>query len=156
MVRDAEADSLAASLGRDVMAGPWGATATQAGDDRRAIVASLAALDAQARATLPDVMPTVEELVRRILSLVPTLHQLDLALPPNAIAIADARVAAARAEPDSSARDQRLELLERQRRTLADLADKRALLARKCESAALALAQLRLETLRLQAADPRR
>lgn len=153
MTRDAEAESLAASLGRDVMAGPWGATATQANDDRRAIATSLAALTQQDRAALPDVMPTVDELVRRILSLVPTLHQLDLALPPNAVAVVDARIAAARAEAESPARDRRVELLERQRQTLVELADKRAVLARKCESATLALAQLRYETLRLRAGE---
>jgi hypothetical protein len=153
MARDADAESLAASLGRDVMAGPWGAAASQASADRRAIQTSLAALTAEDRAALPDVMTTVDELVRRILSLVPTLHQLDLALPPNAMLVVDKRIAAAQAEPDSTARDRRIELLERQRRTLQELEGKRAVLARKCESATLALAQLRYESLRLRAGE---
>lgn len=153
MARDADAESLAASLGKDVMAGPWGAAAAQASADRRAIQTSLAALTAEDRAALPDVMTTVDELVRRILALVPTLHQLDLALPPNAMLVVDKRIAAAQAEPDSTGRDRRIELLERQRRTLQELEGKRAVLARKCESATLALAQLRYESLRLRAGE---
>lgn len=153
MVPDADAEDLAASLGRDVMAGPWGAAASQASADRRAIRTSLAALTPDDRAALPDVTSTVEELVRHILSLVPTLHQLDLALPANAMVVVDTRIAAARAEPDSTARGRRIELLERQRTTLQELEAKRALLARKCESATLALAQLRYESLRLRAGE---
>ena len=89
MARGAGADDLTASLGSEVMRGPWGAAARQAVEDRRAIEGALAAVPATDRATLPEVLPTVDELVRRVLVIVPTLHHLDAVLTPNARAIAE-------------------------------------------------------------------
>jgi serine/threonine-protein kinase len=151
MAGGAGAGDLAASLGPDVIAGPWGATARQAVDDRAAIAGALAAVPAAERATLPEVLPTVDELVRRVLTIVPTLHHLDAALVPNALVVLDQRVAASRLEADSPSRDRRLEMLERQRRTVVDLIERRAVFARQLESAMLAISQLRFETLRLRA-----
>ena len=65
MARGAGADDLTASLGSEVMRGPWGAAARQAAEDRRAIAGALAAVPVSERATLPEVLPTVDELVRR-------------------------------------------------------------------------------------------
>ena len=151
MARGSGADDLTASLGPEVMRGPWGAAAKQAIDDRGAIAGALAAVPAADRAMLPEVLPTVDELVRRVLVIVPTLHHLDAVLTPNARVIAEQRAAAARAEPDSPSRERRIELLERQRKTLVELADRRVVFARQLESATLAIAQLRYETLRLRA-----
>lgn len=151
MARGGPADDLTASLGADVMRGPWGVTAKQVVDDRAAIAGALSAVPASDRASLPEVLPTVDELVRRVLAIVPTIHHIDAALTPNALVIAERRVAAARAEPESPSRDRRLELLERQRRTIAELADRRVVFARQLEAAMLAIAQLRYETLRLRA-----
>jgi len=142
MARGAGADDLTASLGSEVMRGPWGAAARQAAEDRRAIAGALAAVPVSERATLPEVLPTVDELVRRVLVIVPT---------PNAHVIAEKRAAAARVEPDSPSRERRIELLDRQRKTLVELAERRAVFARQLESATLAIAQLRYETLRLRA-----
>ena len=150
MARGVPVDDLTASLGADVMRGPWGVTARQAVDDRAAIASALGAVSSADRASLPEVLPTVDELVRRVLAIVPTIHHLDAALPPNAKAIAERRIAAARAEPESPSRDRRLELLERQRNTIAELGDRRAVFARQLESAMLAISQLRYETLRLR------
>lgn len=145
------ADDLTASLGAEVMQGPWGATARQAVDHRAAIAGALAAVSPDERASIPDVLPTVDELVRRVLAIVPTIHHLDAVLAPNALTIAEKRVAAARAEPESPSRERRLELLERQQRTLVELGDRRAVFARQLEAAMLAISQLRYETLRLRA-----
>ena len=151
MARGAGADDLTVSLGSEVMRGPWGAAARQAAEDRRAIAGALAAVPVSERATLPEVLPTVDELVRRVLVIVPTLHHLDAVLTPNAHVIAEKRAAAARVEPDSPSRERRIELLDRQRKTLVELAERRAVFARQLESATLAIAQLRYETLRLRA-----
>ena len=151
MSRGAPADDLTASLGTDVLRGPWGVIARQATDDRAAIAGALAAIPPADRASLPEVLPTVDELVRRVLAIVPTIHHLDAALAPNALAIADRRAAAARAEPESPSRDRRVEMLERQHKTIVELAERRAVFARQLEAAMLAISQLRYETLRLRA-----
>jgi serine/threonine-protein kinase len=150
MGRGAGADDLAASLGSEVLEGPWGATARQAAADRAAIAGALQAVPPAVRASLPDVLPTVDELVRRVLVIVPTLHHLDAVLTPNAGIIAERRVAAAREEPESPSRDRRIELLERQKTTLVELSQRRVVFARQLESAMLAISQLRFETLRLR------
>lgn len=151
MARATPADDLTASLGAEVMRGPWGATAKQAVEHRAAIAGALGAIPAGDRASLPDVLPTVDELIRRVLTIVPTIHHLDAVLAPNALTIAEKRAAAARAEPESPGRERRIELLERQRSTLAELAERRAVFARQLEAAMLAISQLRYETLRLRA-----
>jgi serine/threonine-protein kinase len=151
MPRGTPADDLTASLGSEVMQGPWGATAKQAVEHRAAIAGALDAIAPAERASIPDVLPTVDELIRRVLVIVPTIHHLDAVLAPNALTIVEKRVAATRAESESPSRERRLELLERQRRTLVELGERRAVFARQLESAMLAISQLRYETLRLRA-----
>jgi serine/threonine-protein kinase len=55
-------------------------------------------------------------------------------------------------EPEGSGRDHRIQLLERQRATLADLAARRSTLAAQLDGAALLLQNMRLDLAALQSA----
>ena len=136
----------------DVLEGVRGDTVRRAAEDRHAIREAVARLAPADRELLPDVMPTVEALVSRVASLAQMLHRIDVHLPPGAIDAAESRLAAVEREAASPARDRRLALLRRQRVTLQELADRRTELGAQLESASLALANLRLDLIKLRSA----
>ncbi|NUO64026.1 MAG: hypothetical protein HOQ11_08330 [Gemmatimonadaceae bacterium] len=150
MTRGAGARDLAATVGADILAGRWGDALRQAQADRDVVAALRGSRDPLTTLDVPDLLPTADELLERVVALAPTLHQLDNALSPRMIAVVDQRIAAARDEPPSDARERRLALLEHQRVTIRDLDERRALLVKKVEAALLALARLRYEAKRLR------
>src|SRR6185436_6894324 len=97
------------------------------------------------RAFLPDVEPTVKALVDRVVNLAKMLHTLEQSIDWRLIDELDSRIADAAGEGDSPTAKQRLALLEKQRATLEDLVQRRAVLARQLDSAGLALGNLRLD-----------
>jgi hypothetical protein len=62
----------------------------------------------------------------------------------------DARIAQVSSEPDARDGTRRLTLLQRQRATLVELAQRRSALARQIDSAGLALGNLRLDMIKLR------
>lgn len=150
MTGGAGARDVAASVGADILAGRWGDAVRQAKADRDVVAALRGSRDPLTTLDVPDLLPTADELLERVVSLATTLHQLDGALAPRMVAVVDQRIAAARAEPESEARDRRLALLEHQRATLRELDERRATLVKKIEAALLALARLRYEAKRLR------
>ncbi len=148
-VLDAEARGL---VGDEVLAGPHGAAVRDAVGDRRAVRDTVAALAPADRALIPmaDVGPTLDGLVARVGELARRLDQVDRDAAPGALDAIDARLAAARAGAPTPDRERTLQLLERQRASLADLAARRAALADRLESARLALRNLRLDFLKLR------
>ncbi|HEX6060358.1 MAG TPA: protein kinase [Gemmatimonadaceae bacterium] len=148
----------AASLGLeqlvpvDVLHGERGAVVRRAAEDRVAIREAVARLAPADRDLLPDVMPTVEALLGRVASLAQMLHRIDVHLPPGTIEDAESRLVSVEHEPPSSERDRRLALLRRQRATLQELSDRRIVLGAQLESASLALANLRLDLIKLRSA----
>jgi serine/threonine-protein kinase len=136
----------------DVLAGERGQAIRRAAEDRvaiREIVGRLAPAD---RDLLPDVMPTVEALVGRVASLAQMLHRIDVHLPPGTVESVESRLEAVGRETVSAERDRRLALLTRQKATLQELADRRSILGAQLESASIALANLRLDLLKLRSA----
>ena len=135
----------------DVLAGPHGPAVRRAAEDRahiQMIVKNLAKAD---RDLVPDVLPTVDALVDRIASLAQMLHRLDQDVPTGTIERIDTRIGEVEREgPAAIDQERRLGLLKRQRTTLADLAERRARVARQLESAGLALENLRLDLLKLR------
>jgi serine/threonine-protein kinase len=123
----------------------------RAAEDRahiQMIVSNLAKAD---RELVPDVLPTVDALAERIASLAQMLHRLDQDVPTGTLERLDARIAEVEREgPAAVDQERRLSLLKRQRTTLADLAERRARVARQLESAGLALENLRLDLLKLR------
>jgi hypothetical protein len=105
------------------------------------------------RALIPDVLPTVDALVERVAGLAASLHRIDGDVPAELVAQIERRLAAARAEPEGTPdRARKLQLLERQRSSLADLTERRAALAGQMESAQLVLQNIKLDLLKLRSA----
>ena len=129
------------------------ATATiatgQSGVDLRPVVSL--ALGPEDRALLPEVAPTVDALVERVVALGSALHRLSADVDPASLARLDDRIAAL-AEGGSPERERTRTLLERQRASLRDLLDRRERLGAQLESAGLALQNLKLDLLKLRSA----
>ncbi|MEO8561675.1 MAG: serine/threonine-protein kinase [bacterium] len=137
---------------RDVLESPRGAAVRRAAEDRAAILAIVAGLSKADRALLPEIAPTVNGLVGRVANLAKALHRLDTDYDSGAIAALDTRIQDAEREPDPDATDalRQLALLRRQRVSMEHMGRQRDKLARQIESAALALANLRLDLVRLK------
>jgi serine/threonine-protein kinase len=136
----------------DVLAGPHGNLVMRAAQDRETIHEAVSKLTPADRELIPDVLPTVDALAERVGSLAVALHRLDEDVRPGAIEDLDARIGAARAQSESREREQKLQLLERQRATLNDLMGRRGTLVSQLESASLMLQNMRLDLIALRSA----
>ncbi len=138
-------------LSAELLYGPHGGVIVSAAEDRDAILALVAELPAADRQQLPDVGPTVKGLFDRVRSLAPMLHGIDSSASPETLAALDARIAQMEPQRGSSADAERtLGLLERQRRSLADLVERRKVLIAQLESASLLLQTLRLDVMKMR------
>lgn len=145
------AEAVLDSIPRDVLAGPHGSAVREAYDARAQIRSLLARLPESDRAMLPEIQPTVEALMERTKTLAIALHSLDADASPEALVKLELRIAQTTALPDETPeRGRRLELLERQRVTLTDLAERRTTLARQLEQAVLVLGTMKLDLMRLR------
>ena len=136
----------------DVLAGPYGEAVRRAASDRAAAQDALARLGPADREMIPDVAPTLDALAERVSSLAQALHGLEKAAPVDAIASVDTSLAEAKNRPESAERDRRVEMLERQRETIADLGKRREGLKEQLENANLLLQSMRLDLLALGSA----
>ena len=145
-------DAAAAELvPREVLEGPHGSAVKRAVADRAAALALLETLSKADRELLPDVVPTVQALVERIVALAQMLHHLDADVRPELGERVEARIAEVEREPEGSPdRERRLMLLQRQRATLQDLTQRRARVAGQLDSAGIALQNLELDLLKLR------
>ena len=137
----------------DVLDGPYGELVRRAASDHVAVRDTLARLPDSERSMIPDVAPTVDALAERVGALATTLHRLDADVAGSSVQSLDARVAALKAEAHGSPtpeQERRIALLERQRSSIGELADRRSVLASQLESACLALQNLRLDLLKLR------
>src|SRR5687767_10463486 len=151
--RPASAGELARQLAPpDVLAGAYGDNVRRAAADRAAAKDALAKLAPPDREMIPDVGPTLDALAERVSSLAQALHALERAAPVDAIATIERSLAEARARPESPERARRLEMLERQRETIADLTKRRDGLREQLENANLLLQSMRLDLLALGSA----
>jgi hypothetical protein len=151
--RQLSANELARQLApADVLAGPYGDNVRRAASDRAAARDALDRLAPPDREMIPDVGPTLDALAERVSSLAQALHGLERAAPLDAIATVDRSLAEAQARPESPERDRRVEMLERQRDTIADLTRRREGLKEQIENANLLLQSMRLDLLALGSA----
>lgn len=134
----------------EVARGPYGGVVRRAATDAATIHDVVVGLRPVERDMIPDVMPTVEALAARIVSLATTLHRLDADVSGSSLGALDDRIAVLRSEQATLERDQRLSLLERQRASLHDLLERRRSLANQLESTGLALQNLKLDLLKLR------
>ena len=151
--RPQSAQELARQLApADVLAGPFGEAVRRAASDRAAAQDALARLAPPDREMIPDVAPTLDALAERVSSLAQALHGLEKAAPMDAIASVETSLAEAKNRPESAERDRRVEMLERQRETIADLGKRREGLKEQLENANLLLQSMRLDLLALGSA----
>jgi DNA-binding transcriptional ArsR family regulator len=124
----------------------------QARKDRAAILAMLGRLSKTERKMLPDVAPTVDQLLERATDLARTVSALDRDIDVDSAEKLESRLAALRADPQSADRDRRISLLERQHQTIVELSKRREVLASQLESCLLAMQNMRFDLLRLRSA----
>jgi serine/threonine-protein kinase len=151
--RGASGDTALSLAPADVLASPHGEAVRRAASDRAAVQETLARLAPEERDMIPDVGPTVEALAHRVGSLALTLHRLDADVGGASVTLLEARLTALRAEAGehpSPEQERRIALLDRQRVTIGELAERRGVLAPQLESASLALQNLRLDLLKLR------
>ncbi len=135
---------------RDVVESTAGVPIRRAVDERAAILVIFERLPKQDRALLPDVAPTADALVERIAHLTQALIRMDDSVDPQLRPRLDERIAEVEKDPAAPEAQRRLELLQRQRATLDDLEQRRAMLVRQLESAGLALENIRLDLIKLR------
>ncbi len=144
------------ALGPELLAGPHGVAVKRAIEHRISIAAIIAALPADDRALLPEIMPTVDALVARAGSLAAVLHRLDTDCSPDLLVRLDDRIAQVEQEADTAAdHDRRLALLQRQRTTIGELLERRETVARQAESVTMTLENLKLDLLKLRSSGVR-
>jgi serine/threonine-protein kinase len=124
----------------------------QAARDRVAILGMLERMPKSERKLLPDVGPTVEQLLGRATDLARTLASLERDIDTAAEHKIESRLAALEQEPASSDRDRRMGLLQRQRQTVHDLVARRSVLESQLEACLLAMQNVRFDLLRLRSA----
>ena len=137
----------------DVLDGPYGEMVRRAAADHVAVRDTLARLPESERGMIPDVAPTVDALAERVGALATTLHRLDADVGSAPVQALEARLAVLKAETRGAAsaeQERRIALLERQRASIGELAERRSVLAAQFESAGLALQNLRLDLLKLR------
>jgi serine/threonine-protein kinase len=119
--------------------------------DRAVIVRMLEKLTEAERAMLPEVGATVDGLLERAVELARTLRQMEGNVDEAALAELDERIGALESNGDPEA-DRRIELLKRQRATLAELVGRRGKVEAQFESCVLAVQNVRFDLLRLRSA----
>jgi serine/threonine-protein kinase len=124
----------------------------QVKSDQRAIAQIVDKLPKSERALLPDIVPTVDSLVKRALDLGNTLNQMEGEVESERLARLDKQIAELEVEQLDKERQRRLDLLLRQRQTLADLMERRSQVEAQFESCILAVQNMRFDLLRLRSA----
>jgi serine/threonine-protein kinase len=135
---------------REVLDGPNGAAIRRASDERTAILDILTKLPKADRALLPDLAPTVNGLVERVVHLAQMIHRLDQSIDPKHIDELDQRIAAVERDSGSVEGERRLSLLQRQRATFEELVQRRASLERQLDNVGLMLGSLRLDLIKFR------
>src|SRR5438034_1175659 len=124
----------------------------QARNDRKAILKIMERVPKSERKLLPDVIVTVDGLLKRAEDLARAAHAMSGDVDQRALARLDEKLALTKREPESAERDRPLNLLQRQRQTLADLITRRQLVEDQIESCVLAMQNVRFDLLRLRSA----
>ena len=124
----------------------------QARNDRKAILKIMELVPKSERKLLPDVIVTVDGLLKRAEDLARAAHAMSGDVDQRALSRLDDKLALTKREPESSERERQLNLLQRQRQTLANLITRRQLVEDQIESCVLAMQNVRFDLLRLRSA----
>src|SRR5438876_842310 len=104
------------------------------------------------RKLLPDVIATVDGLLKRAEDLARAAHAMSGDVDQKALSRLDDKLALTKREPESAERERQLNLLQRQRQTLANLITRRQLVEDQLEASVLAMQNVRFDLLRLRSA----
>ena len=124
----------------------------QARNDRKAILKIMERVPKSERKLLPDVIATVDGLLKRAEELARAAHAMSGDVDQKALSRLDDKLALTKREPESPERERQLNLLQRQRQTLANLITRRQLVEDQIESCVLAMQNVRFDLLRLRSA----
>jgi hypothetical protein len=132
--------------------GLYAAGIEQARADRAAVLAMLERMSKSERQMLPDVAPTVDQLLERATDHARTLAALDRDLDEGSVEKIDGRLAAMQREPASPDLARRQALLEQQRTKVSQLVERKAAIHSRLDSCLLAMQNVRFDLLRLRSA----
>jgi len=124
----------------------------QARSDRAAVLAMLERLSKAERAMLPEIAPTVDQLLERATEWARMLAALDRDLDEGSIEKLDLRIRAVEQEPNSADRERRVLLLQQQRQKVIQLVERRDAIRSRLESCLIAMQNVRFDLLRMRSA----
>jgi eukaryotic-like serine/threonine-protein kinase len=127
-------------------------TVRLARNDREAILKIMERVPASERKLLPDVVVTVDGLLKRAEDLARMLHSMSADVDDGALARIEMRIEAVKHHEEGTERERQLSLLERQRQALSDLLTRRRRVEDQIESCMLAMQNVRFDLLRLRSA----
>jgi serine/threonine-protein kinase len=127
-------------------------TVRLARNDREAILKIMERVPASERKLLPDVIVTVDALMKRAEDLARMLHGMSADVDDGALARIEARIEAVKNHEEGTERERQLSLLERQRQALSDLLTRRKRVEEQIDSCVLAMQNVRFDLLRLRSA----
>jgi serine/threonine-protein kinase len=127
-------------------------TVRLARNDREAILKIMERVPPSERKLLPDVVVTVDALLKRAEELARMLHGMSADVDDGALARIEARIEAVKHHEEGTERERQLSLLDRQRQALSDLLTRRRRLEEQIESCVLAMQNVRFDLLRLRSA----
>ena len=121
-------------------------------NDREAILKIMERVPTSERKLLPDVVVTVDALLKRAEELARMLYSMSADIDDGALARIEGRIDAVRRHEEGAERERQLSLLERQRQALSDLLARRNNVEEQIESCVLAMQNVRFDLLRLRSA----
>ena len=121
-------------------------------NDREAILKIMERVPTSERKLLPDVVVTVDALLRRAEELARMLHGMSADVDDGALARIEGRIEAVKHHEEGAERERQLSLLDRQRQALSDLLTRRKNVEEQMESCVLAMQNVRFDLLRLRSA----
>jgi len=127
-------------------------TVRQARNDREAILKIMERVPASERKLLPDVVVTVDGLLRRAEELARMLHGMSADVDEAALTRLEDRIDSVKHHEEGAERERQLNLLERQRQALGDLLTRRRRVEEQIESCVMAMQNVRFDLLRLRSA----
>ncbi|HZE95357.1 MAG TPA: hypothetical protein VEZ49_11635, partial [Gemmatimonadales bacterium] len=121
-------------------------------NDREAILKIMERVPTSERKLLPDVVATVDALLKRAEELARMLHGMSADVDDGALERIEIRIETVKRHEEGTERERQLSLLERNRQALSDLLSRRRNVEEQVESCVLAMQNVRFDLLRLRSA----
>jgi serine/threonine protein kinase len=122
----------------------------QARSDRAAMLAMLERMSKSERALLPEIAPTIDQLLERATDLARSLAALERDIDDGQVEKIDARLAAFELDPASPDTERRHTLLQQQKQKVEQLVGRRNRLGEQLESCLIHMQNMRFDLLRLR------